>query len=606
MGETLSQVQRKQLGVFYTPEAICRTMIHDCLAPLVEDEGRDWQSLRILDPACGEGAFLMEVCRFLDRRFVEATPHQRQAAWRQRLVEHCVHGVDVDAQAVESLRRKLVTWIAPSPQRAEAARAVVCRNICVGDALTGADFHESTPSARCGKDSGRLRTDPIDWSHTFAAVAAAGGFDAVVGNPPYLRERNAKAVFDRIATTPLGQRWRQARMDLWYYFLHRGLDLLRPEGRLAFIVNSYWTGSAGARRLIERLERETTIERVTLLGNARIFRNVAGRHLILQIQKARHSKPCRIVDCSNGTGPSANVFHLPQRSLFVGGTLVLRARSEWIASLQELPSLDTAFDVRQGMAENPAKISHQAARTFSGPYRAREGVFVLTREEVDRLALSEPEQQLLRPYYANTDLGRYRIPTRSSHYVLYLTRTTAPNLDDYPAIEAHLKRFRPILERRRECRRGKIRWWHLHWPREERIFAGPSILGLQMGAVPQFVWAPEPAYVGFSVNLILHRTGLPLPVLTGILNSKLANEWFQTFAKRRGIHLDISGTLLRRFPCPDQCCGNLERQIAECVARRQQLDTADSTMSAKIAQLESNIDRAVCRLYGITPADVIT
>src|SRR6185503_6653749 len=87
---------------------------------------------------------------------------------------------------------------------------------------------------------------PINWPTAFPNVAAAGGFDLVIGNPPYLRERDSKREFDRIAHSPLGKRWRTARMDLWHYFLHRGLDLLKPGGRLSFIVNSYWTSSTAA------------------------------------------------------------------------------------------------------------------------------------------------------------------------------------------------------------------------------------------------------------------------------------------------------------------------------------------------------------------------
>ncbi|MFO1019598.1 MAG: Eco57I restriction-modification methylase domain-containing protein [Planctomycetales bacterium] len=74
-----------------------------------------------------------------------------------------------------------------------------------------------------------------------------GGFDLIIGNPPYRREKDAKEQFEEIAGTPLGKKWRQARMDLWYYFLHRSLDLLHPMGLLCFVVNSYWTHSRGAR-----------------------------------------------------------------------------------------------------------------------------------------------------------------------------------------------------------------------------------------------------------------------------------------------------------------------------------------------------------------------
>ena len=108
--------------------------------------------------------------------------------------------------------------------------------------------------------------------------------------------------------------------------------------------------------------------------------------------------------------------------------------------------------------------------------------------------------------------------------MLYLTRHTAPHLSDFPNIAAHLERFRPILELRRETRDGKCAWWHLHWPREEKIFVRPRVLSVQMGERPQFVFAEPPTFVGFSINVILpgKAPGFSLEVLTGILNSDLA------------------------------------------------------------------------------------
>src|SRR5262249_58963557 len=115
--------------------------------------------------------------------------------------------------------------------------------------------------------------------------AGGGGFDIIGGTPPYLRERNAKALFDSLATTELGRQWREARMDLWYYFVHRSLDLLRPGGILSFIVNSYWMASRGAAKLIDRLQREARFETIELLNDAPVFKAVGGRHMIFRIRK---------------------------------------------------------------------------------------------------------------------------------------------------------------------------------------------------------------------------------------------------------------------------------------------------------------------------------
>jgi hypothetical protein len=191
-------------------------------------------------------------------------------------------------------------------------------------------------------------------------------------------------------------------------------------------------------------------------------------------------------------------------------------------------------------------------------------------------------------------VGRYRLADQPTHFVLYLTRRTAPQLDDFPNIADHLARFRPILERRRETREGKCAWWHLHWPREEEIFRQPRILSVQMGQRPQFAFAERPTFVGFSINLILpgRAPGLPLEVLTGILNSDLARRWFERHAKRRGVNLEINAHVLREFPVPmrDE---TFEPRIGALVRARQSIAGDESRAST----FEQEIEEWVVRSY---------
>jgi hypothetical protein len=101
---------------------------------------------------------------------------------------------------------------------------------------------------------------------------------------------------------------------------------------------------------------------------------------------------------------------------------------------------------------------------------------------------------------------------------------------------------------------GKIAWWHLHWPREERLFTEPRVICVQMAPEPRFAYVERPTYVGFSLNVIVanrsNPASIPLAALAAILNSSRAKQWFEAHAKPRGVHLDISGTVLKRFPLP--------------------------------------------------------
>lgn len=81
-----------------------------------------------------------------------------------------------------------------------------------------------------------------------------------------------------------------------------------------------------------------------------------------------------------------------------------------------------------------------------------------------------------------------------------------------------------------------------------------------MGHEPRFAYVEQPTFVGFSLHVIVARTQLPrvpLAALSAILNSRRAKNWFETIAKRRGAHLDISGAVLKQFALPETSPPNL-------------------------------------------------
>ena len=572
----------RPVGRHYTPEWVVRRMLDGCLPAAPP------RTFRILDPACGDGAFLVAAFRRLigDRR--------RTARGRLGLVRDHLFGVDVDGAAVERLRGRLRDLIEPGKRLRLEADRILAVNFRAGDALTGSGFRQAAATARDAEGG----DGAVDWGQAFPQVAAGGGFDLVVGNPPYLRERGARELFERVARSPLG-RWREARMDFWHYFAHRGLDLLRPGGRLAFIVNSYWLTATGARRLRSRLERETAVEEIIHLGGRPVFRGVSGRHMILRVRKRDCDEPCTVVDWEAGgelEGSSAVPRRVvPPSAAVRDGDPVSRLPESVVSWVKGGSFLGDLHTVRQGIAENPPVISPRAARSSGGRYRAGEGVFVLTEKELASLGLSAEECRLLRPYYPVGDITRYGLPERPRRYLLYLTARTAPALEELPRIGRHLARFRPLLELRREVRSGAVAWWHLHWPREERIFTEPRILCPQMGRVPQFVYVERPTFVGFSVNVVLGGSeGWNLWALAGVLNSRLARVWFERHAKPRGVAFDIGGTLLRRFPLPLRDAES-EGELCRCVEARHQVAGGEESET----WIEAEIDAIVERMYGV-------
>lgn len=648
---------RKKHGIFYTPGPIAQFMVLTALESLESSTCR-LAELKIVDPACGEGALLLPAYRYLCQRLKACDP-----ASRLNVLRNQIFGIDLDAEALNRLRISLLnelgledlsnahgaahddaevpatldvlddrSGVGPntlfSPNKSAALlkeiESVLHSNFRLGDAVAGAGWHEDGSSSLSSPTSAATQSLQINWSETFPQVKRHGGFDVVFANPPYRRERGGK--LDRVGMdiSELGSTRRAARMDLWHYFFHRSLDLLRPDGMFSLIVNSAWTTSQAGRPLIARLELETTPLQFVLLERAPVFEDVDGRHLILQLQKCVKAQQCQVwklretcfsrarepelwqdlrESCTRNVASAAfEGFSLNRAELFQSGRLWLHPPKAPDALHSDLLS---QFDVRQGIAENPPRITRRYADT-NATWKIGQGVFLLSESELADLDLPPRERQVLRPYYEASVIDRYWIPAQPTGWLLYLTRETAPLLEDFPTIARHLRQFQPLLDQRRECRQGKLAWWHLHWPREERLFNGPKIFAVQMGRYPRFVQVNRPAYVGFSVNLVvenldkstLHGSGLTLDALTAILNSRFAMDWFEHHAKRRGVHLDITGGTLKQFPLPrkDQC---LEQQLdalsqqrvrLELERRRAQAPQFDEALGGLERQINELID----------------
>jgi adenine-specific DNA-methyltransferase len=597
-------------GQIYTPAPLAQF-----LAQVAFQERPAHRLLTVLDPACGDGA-LLAACR-------ELCPLAAPDTSSLRLC-----GVETDPVALAHAKARL-------PEA----------TLFCADALTGPGWND--PPSPDWIEAG------LSWASALPDVAAAGGFDLVIANPPFIRERSAKALFDAVAATPLGRTFREPRMDYWFYFFHRALDLLRPGGSLTFIVPSYFAASTGAERLRRRLETELDLLDLIDLAAAPVFPGVSGQHLIFRARKhfvespgaARSVPPVRLSyprddaplsdlsveqvvrdlsTCHFGLvteasqAPRWTTGSVPATQLCSATRLQLRPRvapvpadqttgeanqvlvSHGISSLRtvSLRTLGDFFDVRQGIAENPPRVTARHVREFPHLGPAGTGVFVLSHAEVESLELSAAERSLLRPYYEARAVRRYALIGEPAGQLLYLRRDTCPDLAACPALERHLVRFRQLLERRREVVTGAISWWHLHWPREERLFTDPRILAQQMGTEPRFALVDSsPTFVNFSVNLICARDepAASLAVAIGLLNSRFAAAWFKAHAKRRGVALEINGHLLKRFPWPD-CHPALLDELAALVRRRR-----DSPSEEALA-LETAIDELVDRAYQNHPA----
>ena len=455
------------------------------------------------------------------------------------------------------------------------------------------------------------------------------GFDVVIGNPPYRRELDFKEELREISKTNFGAKYKVARMDLWYYFVHQAIHQLRQNGLLSFIVNAYWVAGTSATKLVNSLRTQANIIEIFYLGKTKVFENVSGQHMMICLKKSTTLKECRVLTVDSqetsqskpfveGTAP-VNSYVKTYASMFVGDKIDIQpSDSEIIPKLKQFTTLSQIGKIRQGIAENPATINNKTNVKYGNKWIVGQGVFALTKRELADLRLRDFEMDLIVPYHDLRDIDRYFISPEPSLYLIYSTRDTCKNINEFPKIKDHLFQFKAVMDNRRETLKGSNSWWHLHWPREENLWKSDKIICIQMAQRPTFAPALGTLYVPFSMNVFVPNPSITEHIyyITAVLNSKLLWKWFRHHAKRRGVGLEINGNVFGDAPIKRiKSQSEIEKHdeivilVKELLELKKQENLTSSNdeikrLTARVRAIEIQIELILYSLYGLTKIEL--
>lgn len=251
---------RKAGGVFYTPTYIVDYIVENTVGKLVEKKSpKDVVSLKIVDPACGSGTFLLGAYQFLLdwhlNWYVENEPEKAEkskavikvgdgyrltTAKKKEILLNNIHGVDIDAQAVEVTKLSLLLKVLENASGQlglgmERVLPDLGNNIKCGNSLIGYDFFEGHLFP---DEAERTRINPFDWRSEFQGVFNKGGFDVVIGNPPYIQLSMAD-YYNESVSSYFGNRFSSSmgRLNTFGLFIEKVLhSVLAKKGLFSFIV----------------------------------------------------------------------------------------------------------------------------------------------------------------------------------------------------------------------------------------------------------------------------------------------------------------------------------------------------------------------------------
>lgn len=570
---------RKAGGVYYTPTYIVDYIVRQTLGPLLDGRTlKTAKGLSILDPACGSGSFLLGALDFLLDWYVEKytsdNPEKHAKGktprlvpgpggdWRltvgekKRILLDHIFGVDIDPQAVEVTKLSLLLRLleGETAQTVDAQYKLLrerilpelAGNIKCGNSLVGPDFYDSH-GADAFTDEDHYRINAFDWLAEFSDIMRRGGFDAVIGNPPYVRiQTMTQWAGPEVAYIKANYRAAaKGNFDLYVVFVEKGLRLLGEVGRLGYIVPHRFFKNKYGEALRSILSTDYGVESIIDFDGFMVFDGPSINTCLLfvtceptavtsyaraRFTKARpdevasmllqttHGETIEVM--SNGTVDQAELC--PE-----GWTFVWK---------HETRLWDKMSSIGSRLADVTDKI-YQGLKTGADPVFICEEIEVVGKLIRVRSSLSEEvqmvERSIVEPLIKGGQMSRYVIGS-TDRVIIFPYRSGVligdPEMAErYPQAFSYLTAHRNLLERRDGGKMKGPHWYGYSRSQALDVMWKPKIMTPDYYAHASFSFDNEGAYYfpggGAGGYGILARNEIDPIYLLGLLNARLL-DWY--------------------------------------------------------------------------------
>ncbi|MDA3870622.1 MAG: N-6 DNA methylase [Gammaproteobacteria bacterium] len=416
--------KRKKHGVVYTPDNITRFIVLNTLGTHIDEqfeklfseygqykadqtiqwkqgkqtELRFWyawqerlQQIKVVDPACGSGAFLVAAFDYLyaeyektNHRIAELTGQRSVLDLNKEILNNNLYGVDINEESIEIT--KLSLWL-KTAERGKPLESLDA-NFIAGNSL---GFDAPAPGSE------------FVWQNSFKSIFQQGGFDVVLGNPPYVRQEllgDIKPWLEQNYSVYHGV------LDLYGYFFELGSKLLKADGRMAYISSSTFFKTGSGENLRHYLSHEVALEKIVDFGDIQVFEGVTTYPaiLVLQNKKPASDHKIEILTLKDALPENLQLAFEQQKSRMAHSQL---GRQSWQLEDESLHAL------RKKLTGDYPTLKQVYGSPYRGVLTGLNEAFVIDRQTRDAIVQQDPKSaEIIKPFLEGKDLKRWHSQTR--------------------------------------------------------------------------------------------------------------------------------------------------------------------------------------------------
>lgn len=581
--------KRKKDGIFYTPDYIVDYIVKNSLGTYLEEKEKEIlgkhdlkeeinekhyekraikayqeyqdfvRNIKVLDPACGSGAFLVKVFDYLlaeNKRIADIIADFSGGTkdlfssedYIKNLLENNIYGVDLNPESVEIT--KLSLWLKT--------------------AIKGKKLVSLKGNIKCGNsliDDPAVSTRAFKWQEEFPEIMKSGGFDIIVGNPPYVRIQN----LDDQTINFFNKFYKSSykNYDIYIIFVEKAVELINEHGRVAFIMPKKFINTDYGDKLKEFIYRKTLLENFLDFGDIQIFEDATTyTGIFIFSQTLKETFRYHKINSKEDLQRLANVDFTKVKYSNIKNSL-------WIFKNDKENRIFERLN-------NMKKLSEYTRKIFQGLVTGADDVFILeVRNDKLFSRFTEKEYdfdcEIIKPLLKGSEIKRYSHPKEKFKIIFpYIINDSSATvmtenelMGKYPDIWAYLNECENKLRHREGGKVNQQQWWVYSRTQNLNCFVRPKIITQVLSAHSSLTIDEKYHYYfvgggtagGYGIEL-KENSNLDYKYLLGLLNSKLL-EWFiHSYASPfRGGYYAYSRASMEPFPIVETSRVNQQKII---------------------------------------------